>query len=215
MDREPPLSLKGLERLGWVVAIVVAAGLVWEVSGALPRPTANSPSSGTYVLTLVETMDNPFSASAPAQPRFFVMSASGLAPATNIVIPSNTPIELVIMSYDMGSSPPPPSYDRVTGTENGMMSLINGTSASGTDLTTSWGENVSSLPGSMIAHTFTVPSLNLNVPVVSGDTEVAHFTAPTKGTFTWLCATPCGTGTGGMGGAMATSGWMLGQLTVT
>ncbi len=215
MDHEPPPSLKGLERLGWILALVVAASLVWVASVAAPGPAGTPPASGTYVLTLVETMDNLFNASAPAQPRFFVMSANGLVPATMITIPSDTDIELVIMSYDMGASPPPPSYDQVTGTTDGRMTLINGTTASGTDPTASWGANVSSVPGSMIAHTFTVPSLNLNIPVVSGDTEIAHFTAHTKGTYTWLCATPCGTGADGMGGAMAAQGWMLGQLTVT
>ncbi len=95
------------------------------------------------------------------------------------------------------------------------MTVINGTAASGTDTTIPWGATYTSVPPSMIVHTFTVPSLNLNIPMISADTEMAYFYANVTGTFTWVCMTPCGTGSDGLGGAMAMAGWMVGQITVT
>ncbi len=214
MKKDSDVSLKGLERMFWVALVVFAVGLVYVLApGGLHG--AGPTSAGTYVLTLDEIMDNRYNASAPAQPMFFVMSDKGLASAATISIPSNTLIEIVIVSYDMGAAPPPAMYDQVTGTVNNEMTVINGTAGSGTDTSQAWGENVTSVPGDMIAHTFTVSSLGLNLPVIAGDTEIAYFTAHTKGTFTWVCETPCGTGADGMGGAMATPGWMLGQITVT
>lgn len=217
LPQGPQPDLRGLELMVLLLAIVVAAAVGYGLGTTTAGPPTGSPpgAKATYVLTLIEIMDNKYNSSAPAQPEFFVMSGNGLTSAANITVPSNTLIEIVIASYDMGSAPPPPQYDRVTGTVNDEMTVINGTMASGTDTTQPWAQNVTSVPGGMIVHTFTVPSLNLNIPMISGDTEIAYFTANTKGTFSWFCMTPCGTGSNGLGGAMATPGWMLGQVTVT
>lgn len=216
MAQDPPVDLRALEVLVLLCAIVVAGavgyGLAITTGGSSAAPSSNP--SGTYMLNLVEIMDNAYNASSPAQPRFFIVSADGLTPAANLTIPSHTRIEITIASYDTGSMPPAPPYGQVTGTVNNEMTVINGTAASGDDTSVPWSETVTSVPLDQIVHTFTVPSLNLNLPVISGDTVVASFYANVTGTFRWFCMTPCGTGSDGLGGAMATPGWMIGQITV-
>ena len=93
------------------------------------------------------------------------------------------------------------------------------------------GKRVTSVSNQQIAHTFTVPSLGINVPLPiagmggsmgsmdgPGGPTMVRFTfhAPaTPGTYLWLCATPCGTGSYGISGAMAMNGWMRGHLIVS
>jgi hypothetical protein len=95
------------------------------------------------------------------------------------------------------------------------MYLINGTSAS-MSTPESWGAGVSSVPTAQIAHTFTVQSLGINIPIVGGDTEIAFLYFNETGMFTWQCYTPCGFANvnGGWSGAMVTPGWMMGTIAV-
>ena len=178
-------------------------------------PSAAGSNSTPYMLTLLETMGNKWNSTAPeSQPMFFVAGPTGLMSSANISLPFHRMIELVIISYDT-PTPPPAQYSNVTGTVDGKMYLINGTSAS---LSTpqSWGAEVSSVPTSLIAHTFTITSLGINIPVVGGDTEIAFLYLNQIGTFTWQCYTPCGfpNVNGGWSGAMVTPGWMTGEVTV-
>jgi hypothetical protein len=180
-----------------------------------PPPAAAGSNSTPYMVTLLETMANEWNSTAPeSQPKFFVAGPTGLESSANISLPARRLIELVIISYDT-PTPPPAQYSTVTGTVGGKMYLINGTSASmGTP--ESWGAGVSSVPTNQIAHTFTIVSLGINIPIVGGDTEIAFLYLNQTGTFTWQCYTPCGfpNVNGGWSGAMVTPGWMTGEVTV-
>lgn len=90
------------------------------------------------------------------------------------------------------------------------------------------GKRVTSIGNGQIAHTFTIPSLGINVPLpiaamdgsmgsMSGPTIVRFtFRAPSAaGSYRWLCVTPCGGDPDGIGGAMHTDGWMRGHLIVS
>ena len=91
------------------------------------------------------------------------------------------------------------------------------------------GKRVTSVSNQQIAHTFTVPSLGINVPLpiagmdggmgsmAAGPTTIQFtFRAPSAaGTYQWLCVTPCGGDPDGVGGAMHTNGWMRGHLVVS
>ncbi len=90
------------------------------------------------------------------------------------------------------------------------------------------GKRVTSVGNNEIAHTFTIPSLGINVPLPvagmdgsmgsMGDPTIVRFTfrAPSAaGTYQWLCVTPCGGDPDGVGGAMHTDGWMRGHLIVS
>jgi len=180
-----------------------------------PPSAAAGSNSTPYMLTLLETMGNEWNSTAPeSQPMFFVAGPAGLESSANITVPAHRLIELVIISYDT-PTPPPAQYSNVVGTVGGKMYLINGTSAS-MSTPQSWGAGVSSVPTDQIAHTFTVTSLGINIPIVGGDTEIAFLYLNQTGTFTWQCYTPCGfpNVNGGWSGAMVTPGWMMGQITV-
>ncbi len=88
-------------------------------------------------------------------------------------------------------------------------------------MATADGQNYSSLTPDKIAHTFTIPQLNVNVPLPGDgmkgkDYNTVTFTFRTgaAGTYTFRCFDPCGTGPMGMMGPMMTQGYMIGTLTV-
>ena len=71
-----------------------------------------------------------------------------------------------------------------------------------------------------IAHTFSIPELGINAPLTKApeggvSTTVFTFTVDKSGTYTWRCFTPCGGDPKGMGGSMATKGWMQGNVVIT
>jgi hypothetical protein len=133
--------------------------------------------------------------------------------SANIQWPAGTTVVLTIYSYDDGSTPltkPLSVYDAVMGTV-GNSELVDG-------------KKVSSVPNADIAHTFTVPSVGLNIPIPVAPTAkkgelrtpevvTATFRVNKTGTFTWHCYAPCGTGSGGTQGSMAKNGWMTGNVT--
>lgn len=132
---------------------------------------------------------------------------------SDITVPAGKTVTLVIDNYDDMATPLPSAlqgYDKVQG---------------GTETVN--GKAITTVSNKMIAHTFTVPSLGLNIPIPmatdvgSGSSETVvpavvtfTFTPKNTGTFTWQCFTPCGSGSDGMSGPMSTAGWMRGSLTV-
>lgn len=71
-----------------------------------------------------------------------------------------------------------------------------------------------------IAHTFSIPELGINVPLSKApdggfSTTVFTFKVDKAGSYTWRCFTPCGGDPKGMGGSMATKGWMQGGVVVS
>ncbi|NMM24350.1 MAG: hypothetical protein HHJ11_12790 [Phycicoccus sp.] len=82
------------------------------------------------------------------------------------------------------------------------------------------GVATTTVPNSMLSHTFSIPELGLNVPLVKApegkfSTTVFTFKVDKAGTYTWRCFTPCGGDPKGMGGSMATKGWMQGNVVVS
>ncbi len=213
-DAQPKrCSLKGLQCL----ILVISAGLIGGLSlnyGLNYRSVASTPpQTGPFRLTLIEIMDTGWNSSM-AQPQFSILGPNGTQPATNILLPAHTLIQLTIISYDTPTMGSTDMEGKVTGTVGGTVYLVNGTSASGMDVSQRWGRNVTSVPGAMLAHTFSIPQLGINVPVVGGDLQIAYLNLDQTGTFQWICLTPCGFGATGMQGAMSQPGWMEGQVTV-
>lgn len=206
MDKKLLASVVLLYLGAAAVGIALAYG-----GGIFTNKSPASSSSSTYNLTLVETMN--VNSSTP-QPKFFVLGSNGLeSSADHLSLPAHRLIQLTIMSYD---TPTPSSSDpqgKVTGTVGGNVYFINGTIASVGNM--AWGMNVTSVPGSVLAHTFTIPQLGINLPVVGGSTVIAYVYLDKTGTFTWICLTPCGMGMMGDRGAMSQPGWMEGQVTVS
>jgi heme/copper-type cytochrome/quinol oxidase subunit 2 len=208
----------------WTATLIVAAlvlAVSWgyyfasiTVARSSPSSSVTVVSSQPYRIFIVEPMDTAWN-STTAQPRFYVVGPNGLESSANISVPVNTQIQMTIVSYD---TPTPGSTDqegKVTGTVGNSVYMINGSVASMTDVTMQWGVNVTSVPRSSLAHTFTIPSLGVNIPVVGGDTVMAYLRFNQTGVFQWFCETPCGLGANGTAGAMSQAGWMEGQITVT
>ena len=199
---------------GWMTGDVVASGTAASSSGQA------SQSSGPYALTLIETMQNVWNSSSPMQPKFFVLGSHGLESSAEISLPANAPIQLTIVSYD---TPTPGSTEGegiVSGTVGGDMYVLNGTLATGStnasmNMAADWGRNVTSVPASELAHTFTIQQLGINIPVVAGSTVIADIEIHQTGSFTWSCLTPCGLGADGIAGAMEKPGWMAGDVVVS
>jgi len=138
-------------------------------------------------------------------------------------LPANTTINVTIDEYDSGSPLRNQLMGLVQGTSGGVMSL-NGKSTS----------LINSNNGNGVAHTFTIPTLGINVPLsgVNGSasnfcnsapctTNLAHnvitfsFVTPGPGEYPWQCFVPCGLGyLYGNGGPMQSVGYMDGFLKV-
>ena len=207
-----PVSLKGLEVIIILLGAVVGLTALY-VGVNYPQSSLATQQAGPFRLTLMEIMDTAWNTTV-AQPQFTIMGTNAMQSTANILLPAHTLIQLTIISYDTPTAGSTDAEGKVSGTVGGTMYLINGTTAMGTDVAQRWAQNVTSVPGSMLAHTFTIQQLGINVPVVGGDTEIAYLTLNQTGTFQWICLTPCGLGPNGMGAAMSTPGWMEGQVTV-
>lgn len=215
-------STRGLVALAVVLAILWVPFAFYYVipssasSGSTPQ--SSSEAGSVYKLTLVEIMDVAWNSTA-MQPKFYVLGDNGLQSSANITLPLGKLIQVTIFSYDTPTGGVQPEAAEVEGTVGQNMQFYNGTLATGIDNETmaqmmSIGKNVTSVPLSSVAHTFSVPQLGINIPVVGGSTEIAYLEFSQAGTYTWNCMTPCGFGPDGTGGAMSTPGWMTGQITV-
>ncbi|MCL4412293.1 MAG: hypothetical protein M1526_02940 [Candidatus Thermoplasmatota archaeon] len=216
------VSEKAIYALLLVIIVIggISTGAVYykSVSEISPSTSGHGTQGGIYYVTLLETMNN--SMGNMMQPRFFIVSNGGLISAINISLPSHTLIALTVISYDTPTPGTPATYSNVTGTVGNVITFINGTSATGMMVNASssmqmmgnWEANVSSIPAGEIAHTITVTQIGLNIPVEGGFTEIAKFYVNSTGSYTWQCMSPCGTGSSGWGGAMATTGWMTGTF---
>ena len=214
-----------------VVAILIAAagiaigygfGTTVQVSAqgtTVTKTISGSNSSSPYVLTLVITTGNFFNSTFGDQPAYYVLGPNGLQSSAQIVFPAHREIELVIVNYDDGSANLSSSqYATVAGTLNDQMTVVNNTDVNSTMASSGiqirGGASVGSLPAADVSHTFTIPSLGINIPVGTSSTEVVYFTLESTGTYTWFCMTACGGGPNGLEAAMSTPGWMTGSLVV-
>jgi len=210
-----------------IVLLTVGIGVGWgfqnltankSESTTTTKSTTSTATSSVYMLNLVEIMGNEWNSTAGAQPQFSVLGSHGLQSSANISLPANTLIQVAILSYDTPTPGSTADEAQVTGTVGGKMYLINGTTASMTNMSmimSPWGANVSSVAASSLAHTFSIQQLGMNIPVVGGSTEIAYLYFSHPGTYTWVCLTPCGLGNNGLAGAMDTPGWMTGTIVVS
>ncbi len=127
----------------------------------------------------------------------------------NLVLPANSLVTVTLQDHDMGDTPLPKGSPFTT-----VQGIVGGVAYAD-------GHAYTALASDKIAHTFTIPQLNINVPL-PGDTTtgkpygVVTFTFRTgaAGIYYFQCFDPCGTGTNGWEGPMTTRGYMRGTLTV-
>ncbi len=144
-------------------------------------------------------------------------------------LPANTKIDVTIYQYDSGSPLRNQLLGRVTGTDGGVM-YLNGKPVS----------LINANNGNGVGHTFTIPSLGINVPLYGNNGNATlcaiapctpgsgnnphtgpaniikfSFTTPGPGEYPWQCFVPCGLGyLYGNGGPMQSVGYMDGFLKV-
>jgi hypothetical protein len=140
-------------------------------------------------------------------------------------LPANTRINVTLYEYDGGSPLRNPQIGAVYGTL-GNVEILNGKPVSLIDAT----------QGNGVAHTFSVPTLGINVPLYAVDGNAKNFcnvpapcplstahnviqfsfvTPKAAGQYPWQCFVPCGLGyLYGNGGPMQTISYMDGFLKV-
>lgn len=144
-------------------------------------------------------------------------------------VPAHTRIDVTALQYDSGSPLRNQFWGHFTGIADGHYTIHV------------WGEKgthqvglVNSYDGYGVGHTFTIPTLGVNVALYGVNPDAkdfcsdapcsldeAHntikfsFTTPGPGQYRWQCFIPCGVGYfDGNGGPMATLGYMAGWLKV-
>ncbi|HEV2119440.1 MAG TPA: hypothetical protein VGS11_04975 [Candidatus Bathyarchaeia archaeon] len=177
----------------------------------------NASSNAPYVVTMVVSTENTYNQTVGTQPVFYVLGPSGLQSSAKISLPAGRLIKLVIVNYDEGNaSLVSPGFDSVSGTTNGTIfvaSNANINSSQGAPgIQVMGGQTVTSIPQSVLSHTFSIPDIGLNIPLPTSSTVVAYFKVDHAGNYLWYCKTGCGFGAGGLGGAMSTPGWMAGLV---
>ncbi|MGI0132002.1 MAG: hypothetical protein ACREDK_02735 [Thermoplasmata archaeon] len=116
----------------------------------------------------------------------------------NFTVPVGT-VTFTIVDYDSAVN-----WDgctcNVSGTVGGT-ELVNGTS-------------LATVSNANVAHTFTIPTLGLNVLSPGGGSIVTFTVVLTQsGSYVWICTDPCGSD-GFSGAPMGTDGYMSGTMTV-
>jgi hypothetical protein len=220
-------------RLGIVVGLfVIAVGLIiWVLMGLLtpgtPEGVVNfvgSSGSGQPVNMTIQTVGSIGYGNHPTWVSYMVKTPQGKwIHDTTWQLPANTQINVTIEQFDSGSPLRNQQFGRVTGVLGGQ-AMLNGKAYS----------VYNSFTGNGVGHTFTVPALNINVPLVGVNGNLSlcgvapctlkqphneitfSFKTPAKtGEYHWQCFVPCGLSyLYGNGGPMSTQGYMGGFLDV-
>lgn len=214
-----------------VGALAAAAGTV-ATAGLLPNaaraqetgvsvPTPMSPPEQAALPVILEK------ASAHTQVSLSIFNSKAnlvkgwplLSPAY-FILPANSLITMSINDYDDGPSPLPAGmekYGKVFGTVGNVAIYAMNEPGEVVDVA-NVGQMTegahSEVPIQQVAHTFTVPALNLNVPLTASQTITFMFNTGAPGMYEWLCEAPCGNAPSGMGGPMMTLGFMKGYIFV-
>lgn len=206
-----------------VVAIIAVAGfgISYNIANAVANNNSGS-SSSTYAITLVITTNNIYNQTIGDQPAYYILENGTLHSSAVVSLPSGKTISLTIVNYDDGPADVAAQYDKVIGTTNGKMTVVNNTNVNSSQgsngINISGGVSVSQVPDTNIAHTFTIlgssGNVLLNMPVPPSSVVHSTFTLNT-GSYSWQCEAACGSGSVGWSGAMATPGWMMGTVQVT
>lgn len=177
-----------------LMACVLGTAMVINAATAT-RATAAGPRTANLHLTILAT--KPGTEIGPAYS------------ATDLTLPAHAKVTVTIVDQDLGDTALPAGspFSAVRGTV-GNVAYVDGIP-------------YRSLDPTKVAHTFTVPQLGLNVPL-PGDlpsgqkvsTVTFTFVTGKAGTYMWQCMDPCGSGSSGWEGPMATMGYMMGTLTV-
>jgi hypothetical protein len=136
-------------------------------------------------------------------------------PAT-IAIPANHPVTITVTDLD-GSTPLTSSlrsYSKVTGVVGDDIEIVP-IRVDHPRTATGAAREVDAVNASVVSHTFTIPSLGINVPLLGSSRTSFTIEIAKPGIYTWECFDPCGSGAGGFGAPMGLTGYMLGTVTAS
>jgi hypothetical protein len=136
-------------------------------------------------------------------------------PAT-ISIPANRPVTITVTYLD-GSTPLTSSlrsYSKVTGVVGDDIEIVP-IRVGHPKIATGAAREVDAVSASVVSHTFTIPALGINVPLLGGSRTSFTIEIAKPGTYTWECFDPCGSGASGFGAPMGLTGYMLGTVTAS
>ena len=208
------------------VGLVVAAVAVYLTPG-IPGGTVDftkGQPAGAPVNLTIQTVGSIGFGAHPTWVTYMVKSPSGKwLHSTDWKLPANTVINVTVLQFDSGSP--------LRNQEWGQASGINGSTVS---LNGKPFNTYDSYTGNGVGHTFTVPALGLDVPLVGISSNATNtcgvapcgtnydhntitfsFKTPGPGSFPWQCFVPCALGyLYGNGGPMSTQGYMGGFLEV-
>ncbi len=141
---------------------------------------------------------------------------------TMFQVPEKTRVNVTIYNYDSGSP-----------LRNQQIGMVQGTTGGTATLNGKPFNLINSNAGNGVGHTFSIPTLGINVPLYGNNgnanlcgaapctTSSPHqiirfsFTSPGPGNYPWQCFVPCAAGwLYGNGGPMQTVGWMDGFMQV-
>jgi hypothetical protein len=207
---------------------VAVVGIIFAVLGLLSQPptvdfTAGH-SAGQPVDVTLQTVGSYGSGDHPTWVSYLTESPQGQWVHTTLwQLPAHTRVNMTIYNYDSGSPLRNQQIGQVTGTI-GHVALLNGKPV----------RVINSNAGNGVGHTFSIPTLGINVPLygnngnanlcaaapctVSSPHQIFKFsfTTPGPGQYPWQCFVPCGLGfLFGNGGPMQTIGYMDGFMKVS
>jgi hypothetical protein len=205
-------------------AIAAVAGVILIVSllGTPPTVEFSTDSSGQVNVTM-QTVGTYGSGSHAAWVSYLVRSPNGQWVHTTVFqLPQHVRVNVTIYQYDSGSPLRNQQLGQVSGTY-GNVATLNGKPF----------RVINSNVGNGVGHTFSMPSIGLNVPLLgnNGNANLCaaapctpksplkivkfSFTSPGPGSYRWQCFVPCGGGyLYGNGGPMSTLGYMGGFMKV-
>ncbi len=212
----------GVTAVLFAVAAVAAVVLIVNLLGTPPTVNFSTDSAGQVDVAL-QTVGTYGSGSHASWVSYLVRSPDGQWVHTTVFqLPQHVRVNVTIYQYDSGSPLRNQQLGQVSGTY-GDVATLNGKPF----------RVINSNVGNGVGHTFSMPSIGLNVPLYgnNGNANLCaaapctpkspykvikfSFTSPGPGSYRWQCFVPCGGGyLYGNGGPMSTLGYMGGFMKV-
>ena len=206
----------------FALATVAAVVLIVNLLGTPPTVEFSANGSG-QVNVIMQTVGTYGSGSHAPWVSYLVRSPDGQWVHTTVFqLPQHVRVNVTIYQYDSGSPLRNQQLGQVSGTY-GNVATLNGKPF----------RVINANVGNGAAHTFSMPSIGLNVPLYgnNGNANLCaaapctakspykvvkfSFTSPGAGSYRWQCFVPCGGGyLYGNGGPMSTLGYMGGFMKV-
>src|SRR5271165_5450191 len=151
----------GVTLVLFVVAVVAAVVLIVNLLGTPPTVEFTSQGSGQPVNVTFQTVGTIGFGSHPTWVSYLLRNPQGQWEHTTVFqVPEHTRVNMTIYNYDSGSPLRNQQLGQVTGT-TGNIALLNGKAF----------RVVDSNSGNGVAHTFTIPSLGINVPLYGNNSN--------------------------------------------